>query len=295
VVGGCFCCRFYDLVSAIQALTEATRPDIILAEPVGSCTDLVATVLKPLEQNYPDAYDVAPFTVLVDPSRHLEGFPASMDDLFHWQIAEADIIALSKADLFGDAEWNLQLQRFHSAYPNKQIIGVSSRSGTGIAEWITKALVQSPRLRNVVPVDYIVYAEAEACLGWLNATLHLTGALPFSLQQWITQYLAILDEHLQRIGAEIAHVKVHARAGGESLKASLTASGQSLSWDLAGDGHVTEVSLILNARVRCEPDDLLQAVQAAAQRMAEVMDVNANFVHVECFSPAPPQPTFRLG
>src|SRR5687767_9921262 len=48
VAGACFCCRFDDLVSQVGQLEEQQRPDVILAEPVGSCTDLVATVVQPL-------------------------------------------------------------------------------------------------------------------------------------------------------------------------------------------------------------------------------------------------------
>src|SRR5579859_2386905 len=49
VPGACFCCRFNDLVDRVGQLSRDDRPDIILAEPVGSCTDLVATVVRPLE------------------------------------------------------------------------------------------------------------------------------------------------------------------------------------------------------------------------------------------------------
>src|ERR1051326_3050059 len=46
VAGACFCCKFNDLLGKVGALETAQRPDVILAEPVGSCTDLVATVVQ---------------------------------------------------------------------------------------------------------------------------------------------------------------------------------------------------------------------------------------------------------
>src|SRR5213593_2125679 len=45
VAGACFCCNFNDLIAKAGKLGERDRPDVILAEPVGSCTDLVATVV----------------------------------------------------------------------------------------------------------------------------------------------------------------------------------------------------------------------------------------------------------
>ena len=51
VAGGCFCCRFTDLLDAAQEVL-AQGPDVLLCEPVGSCTDMVATVLAPLRHFY---------------------------------------------------------------------------------------------------------------------------------------------------------------------------------------------------------------------------------------------------
>src|ERR1700733_11053513 len=67
VTGGCFCCKLSDLLSVIGEL-RAHSPDVIFAEPVGSCTDISATTLHPLLE-YRDEFRLAPFTVLVDPDR----------------------------------------------------------------------------------------------------------------------------------------------------------------------------------------------------------------------------------
>jgi len=68
VAGGCFCCRFGDLLEAAQSLRRA-RPDVIFAEPAGSCIDIAATVVQPLLAWHRDVYRVAPLSVLVDPAR----------------------------------------------------------------------------------------------------------------------------------------------------------------------------------------------------------------------------------
>src|SRR5947209_6866504 len=71
VAGACFCCRFDDLVDRVGKLEAGDRPDVILAEPVGSCTDLVATVARPLEDLYSNRFEVAPYAVLFKPSHGL--------------------------------------------------------------------------------------------------------------------------------------------------------------------------------------------------------------------------------
>jgi G3E family GTPase len=60
VTGGCFCCRFSELASVIEELL-AYSPDVIFAEPVGGCTDISATVLGPLREEF-HHYRLAPFT-----------------------------------------------------------------------------------------------------------------------------------------------------------------------------------------------------------------------------------------
>jgi hypothetical protein len=67
VPGGCSCCRADALVGALKALGRKSRPAVYLAEPVGSCTDLMATVLRPLQEIYRMPLRVAPLAVAMDP------------------------------------------------------------------------------------------------------------------------------------------------------------------------------------------------------------------------------------
>src|SRR5499426_3501101 len=107
ITGGCFCCRFNTLTAAAERLTESARPDVFLAEPVGSCTDLRASVQYPLRRMYGDNYRIAPLSVLVDPIRALrvlgieagKSFSSKVLYVYGKQLEEADIIVLNKSDL----------------------------------------------------------------------------------------------------------------------------------------------------------------------------------------------------
>ena len=61
-----------DFIGSIHELITKIKPDIVLAEPVGSCTDLLATVYAPLRRYYGGKISLAPYTVLVDASTILE-------------------------------------------------------------------------------------------------------------------------------------------------------------------------------------------------------------------------------
>src|SRR5246127_2669719 len=106
VAGACFCCRFDDLISKVGRLQEGQRPDVILAEPVGSCTDLVATVVQPLRDLYGELFGVAPYPVLFKPSHGLRilrneqeaGFSPKAAYIFRKQLEEADAIVINRID-----------------------------------------------------------------------------------------------------------------------------------------------------------------------------------------------------
>src|SRR5688572_5234420 len=106
IAGGCFCCRFDTLVEAADRLSKETRPDVFIAEPVGSCTDLVASVSYPLRRIYGENFTIAPLSVLVDPARALRimgleaGRPFSDKVIYIYrkQLEEADLIVVNKSD-----------------------------------------------------------------------------------------------------------------------------------------------------------------------------------------------------
>ena len=88
-------------------LTAESQPEVFLAEPVGSCTDLVATVTLPLERFYKAGFQMAPYAVLVDPYRAMptlgvEGEPLFSPDvnyIYRKQLEEAEIIVVNKTDV----------------------------------------------------------------------------------------------------------------------------------------------------------------------------------------------------
>ena len=103
IPGGCFCCRFNSLMDAANRLNESSRPDVFVAEPVGSCTDLVATVTYPLRRIYGNAFRIAPLSVLVDPIRAqrilglAEGgrFSDKVVYIYRKQLEEANVIVIN--------------------------------------------------------------------------------------------------------------------------------------------------------------------------------------------------------
>ena len=65
--------------------------------------------------------------------------------------------------------------------------------------------------RQAMDVDYDVYAEGEALLGWLNATCRLSAADPFDGNRFLKLLASRIQEELVASGIEIAHFKIRCR------------------------------------------------------------------------------------
>lgn len=287
IAGGCFCCRFSDFADAAAYLREsAVAPDVILAEPVGSCMDLVATVVQPFKRYYPDLFRIAPVTVVVDPARAERLLAPDADPLlaylFRQQIAEADLVVLSKADRYSSLP----------ELPGVAARAVSVQTGAGIAEWLDDVLrADAEATGRAVEIDYALYAGAEARLGWLNwqASVRLKTAL--SPPMVLGPLLDRVDEILTRDGVEIAHLKAFIRAATGHVKASICANGEEpLVEGILDASPAREHALILNLRAAGDPSALDRAVaQAAAEIPGRVVVTRR-----ECFRPSPPVPQHRF-
>src|SRR2546421_3617567 len=197
IPGGCFCCRFNSLVDAANKLTTTNRPDVFIAEPVGSCTDLVATVTYPLRRMYGEDFAIAPLSVLVDPVRAqrifglAEGgkFSEKVLYIYRKQLEEANLIIINKRELLDAAPLGQLRARLSVEFPKAEILAVSARTGAGLEEWFSRVASAEQAGGEAMAVDYQVYADGEALLGWLNCTVALNATTAFdgnTLLQWLS-------------------------------------------------------------------------------------------------------------
>ncbi|HLY17591.1 MAG TPA: GTP-binding protein [Bryobacteraceae bacterium] len=277
IAGACFCCRFSGFVAAAESLLSV-KPDVIFAEPVGSCADLSATVLQPLKQDYSDRFRTAPYSVLVDPGRVITD--PRLAYLFEKQIAEADIVVCTKSDLF---------ERPPGMTGARQ---VSALTGRGVAAWLDEVL--SGRLRaggRILDIDYSRYAAAEAALGWLNWEAQLDLASPVTPAGVVGPFLERLDAELTRAGASIAHLKIFDQAPTGYIRAGICRNGGHpvIEGDLLAIPALRH-ELVVNLRARAAP----AVLEEAAARAAADLPAAPHILRHEAFQPSPPVPEHRF-
>ncbi len=252
VAGGCFCCRFPDLVEAIGRIT-CCNPEVIFAEAVGSCTDIVATTLRPLLRDYPDRFRMAPLTVVLHPAAPFAD--PNLQFLYDNQRAEADIL-----------------------------MDRASVTPAGVAAWLDEILAGAhPVGAHALTLDYARYAEAEASLAWLNARVTAIAAPAISPAMLVGPLL----DRLSAVVPNIVHLKLLVQCDSGYLKAALTASHAEPVVEGALDASPSlDHEILLNVRALADPVEL----QSIVEREFAKLPARLSWQHLQSFRPAAPVP-----
>jgi len=297
VAGGCFCCHYDDLNERLDQLIAQVQPQVIFAESVGSCADIVATVIKPLVNLTRGSVVPASFSVFADSRlllRRLRGQEMPFSDdvvyIFDQQIEEAGLLVANKADLPLPQDLIDIESRVAQRYPGKPYLLQSSLTPEGVWTWVN--LIQSGGVKlpqQSLLIDYKRYAAGEAGLAWLDQQVQLEvpdGTGKAVVESFIRRLLVELAGR----GAEIGHIKLLIKAGEEQAKLSVPSLPEP-GWEaqipvLRG----CQISLLVNARVETSVEELVGLLRDALQLPC----VRADFQAGEAFHPTEPKPTHRI-
>jgi G3E family GTPase len=304
IAGGCFCCRLEELVGAIERLDGSERPDVIVAEPVGSCTDLMATVMLPLEQIYKMPFVLSPLSVVLDAKRALatlggtqnrRSFHRDVGYVFRKQIEEAEWLVVNKVDLLDAAELEDLAMRLAEKYPGKRVFMVSARTGAGLDEWFHSLMATDSAPAELMEVDYERYAEGEALLGWVNSeaictTRHVEG---FDWGGWLARMGGEIVTELETAGAEVGHFKMSVETGDQRWRFHQVMSGEApgLHEDKLTKRWEYGTRLLVNMRAEGRAELLEAMVNKTFNSQA---DVAVEFIERAAFQPGKPEPTHRM-
>ena len=306
VIGGCFCCRYPELVERIAALAAAGA-DHLFAEAAGSCVDLVRTVLNPLLRRREVALEAVTLSVLADArllADHLAGRPLpwtlpALHYLFERQLAEASLIVATKVDLLAAPArdraraaaspqpategWREQLAAtLRAGFPRQRILLQDSRTAAGVGEWLDLLEMDSPvaasgaapTLAPGVEVDYERYGAAEAALAWNDREFELSGVAGRTTEA----ARAVIDgvaAALQRRRAAVGHLKFLIRDHYRDAKVSITGAdlprrdAHAATWhDQLPPLAGDRVTMVVNARVEMDAADLERLIDDAVAAAA---------------------------
>lgn len=307
VAGACFCCSFDQLTDVAKSLGDGTSLDYILAEPVGSCTDLVATVVHPLRKFLHDTLEVLPYGVLFKPSHGQKilsgqgsGFSPQAAYIFHKQLEEADYFILNRIDTL-DESLRLEIrQLIHQVDAGVRLFEVSAKTGEGfeaLFEFLLTAESTNVGSR-ILEIDYDTYADGEAELGWLNSAAVAEFPDSVSISEMCYELVGRCQSALVAMPATIAHLKCSVQTldaeTEDQAVCNVIDNASAIEYSLNSEAKSGKVRIILNARVACPPESLEQVCQTELQSLIQTLDGNLRVEQVQAFRPGRPTPTHRF-
>ncbi|MBG9378752.1 hypothetical protein I5907_21145 [Panacibacter sp. DH6] len=294
VVNGCFCCNYTQLEDRIGELMDAHRPTVIFAESVGSCTDIVATVMKPLllsgqaiEVSFSSFADIRLLHLLY--IRQEPVFSPEVRYIFQKQLEEASTIVLTRADL-ADTRDTAAVQAFlQTSYPGKKILLINGYDPASIRIWLDNvgtgtSSIQGPAL----DIDYAVYGAGESRLAWLDEVLQIengNGRAPEEAA-WLA---AEIYRNLTTLGLPVGHLKMSIDG---VVKISYTANGGGWAGGALPPGKTAAV--VINARVETDPGTLQNIVGNAVAALRHTRNTGVRQISSAAFVPGFPKPQHRI-
>ncbi len=301
VAGSCFCCNFNGLTAAMDEFEQRQRPDVILAEPVGSCTDLVATIAMPMMERLGGKFEHSPYAVVLKPGHGQRilsgsgrgGFSPKAEYIFRKQLEESDVILLNRIDELSSEQVTELESLIEAEYPGRKLICLSAKTGENL-ELLYRTLQESAVPRALtMDVDYDIYADGEAELGWLNATATVSSPEPIPLDDFVVKLVDDLRQRLEQVQAEPGHLKILCSSTGDVSVANLVSSQSKTMLSMSSEASARELELIINARVRLDPAELKSFVVATLDSVVESYSATYTVKQLESFRPGRPVPTYR--
>ena len=299
VTNGCFCCNFNSLTDQIEYLEQKFNPDIIFAESVGSCTDLVATVLKPLQLLKKELFDELTFSVFVDSRLLLEylldkklPFSDAIAYIFEKQIEEAEFLIVNKVDLLSVEDIIILRKLTNTLFGNKVLIFQNSLNPENIQQWLASLEKPAFRRKDVLDIDYQVYGKGEADLAWLDEEIDIQTD---DLSAWkhAIEFIDSLISQINSYEIPIGHLKFLLLGEGVSHKISFTTIFDEDWKKWVPDFEINSVQLMVNSRIETTPDVAKEIVKKGVVAISGAgVFVSEN--HKQAFQPGFPNPTHRI-
>ena len=300
VTGSCFCCNFQQFAESIRSLQAKNLPDVVFAESVGSCTDLVATIMKPLLA-YDDSIDTV-LSVFAD-VRLLctylltdgDIFNGNMNYVYQKQLEEADLIVVNKTDTLNEEQLKAAKVLIKDAYPLHKILFQDSLDVADIQQWLELCFdYKAETPRKSLEINYDDYAAGEAEMAWYDSEVEIRT--PDSTAQEVSQKLISgIYSRLLELGCLIGHLKFMVLSGQEQVKVSFTAIPPAEKFRFTDDWHTNNVHVLINGRVKASPALIETVVADVIKEIKAKESITVTETNKKAFQPGYPRPTHRVG
>ena len=283
----CFC---HDVLTQRLNRYYEDGCDLVISDIPGFGVGALEHVYHGLSENYPGQFELAPFTVLIEPGNVAllrSGKSGDMGFILRAQLKEADLIVLNKCDLLDDAGTKADMTWLRSNYPQAEVLALSARKEEGL-EALSQALLRGSASMRHPAIDYddrnlqsamdqlteyYLQYRAEVCCNDFDGT------------EYLADIARRVQAALQAGGFEIPHLKLLAwEPEGDFGKVDLLGVDRPVEISHRFSRPCTDLAVILNANASCPADTLDRIMTDAVNAASGLYQLELMIFKKDCFN-----------
>lgn len=243
--------------------------ELVVSDIPGFGVGALEHVYHGLAEKFPGQFELAPFTVLVEPKTVellRNGQSGDQEYLYNTQLVEADLIVLNKCDLLDKAGREADVAWLKEHYPEAEIIAISARNGEGLEE-LSQALTRGQASMRRPDIGYGGEAFQHA-MGKISEYYIQYRAVvccnDFDGNAYLLDMARVVQEGIKAAGQLIPHLKLLAwEPEGDFGKVDLIGTEREIEVTHRFERPCTDIAVILNASAAC-PVDILEEILVGA-------------------------------
>ncbi len=282
----CFC---HDVLTERLETYFDRGCELVVSDIPGFGVGALEHVYHGLNAELPGRYELAPFTVLIEPRnaallRSGEGGP--MAHILRAQLMEADLIVLNKRDLLSPAEVETELAWLSGSFPEAKVLAISAVSGEGLDE-LSLALREGRASLRHPDIDYDD-DELQDEMGSLSEYYLQYRAVvccyDFDGTAYLAEIAAAVQSGIRARRYDIPHLKLLAwEPEGDFGKADLLGADRPVEITRPFARPCTDIAVVLNASAACPAGELDAIVTGAVETVSRRFQLELTIFKRQCF------------
>ncbi|MBR4744511.1 MAG: hypothetical protein IK082_10045 [Oscillospiraceae bacterium] len=249
--------------------------ELVVSDIPGFGVGALEHVYHGLAKKFPGQFELAPFTVLVEP-RTVDllrnGRDADLEYLYNAQLLEADLIVLNKTDLLDAAQREADLSWLRERYPLAQTIAISARKEEGLEE-LSQALLRGQASMRRPDIGYggKAFRTAMGRISEFYLQYHAVVCCnDFDGNAYLTDMAGKIRAGIAAAGFKIPHLKLLAwEPEGDYGKVDLIGTDREIEVTHRFERPCTDIAVLLNATAACPAEKLEEIIMNTANAVSD--------------------------
>ena len=263
--------------------------ELVVSDIPGFGVGALEHVYHGLTEKYPGEFDLAPFTVLVEPRTVAilrDGTGGDLEYLYDTQLVEADLIVLNKCDLMDENRREEDVRWLRGRYPEAEVLCISALRAEGLEE-LSQALARGKASMRRPEIGY--GGEAfRAAMGRISEFYLQFRAVvccnDFDGNAWLSEMAGALKTEIEKAGYEVPHFKLLAwEPEGDFGKVDLLGTEREIEVNHRFARPCTDLAAVLNASAVCPAGILEQVAMDIVRTVSDRYQLELTVFKKECF------------